>query len=243
MNDAQASLPSLDTTPAPAAPAKPLPPAAVRVKAIQQIEANLGSKPKQMVVDGGFTCRENILQTTQQGIDLYGSWGQQEQKGLGALRQKGIAPEFYPAAFQYDAAQDRYRCPAGKLLGLTTQQAGAGVVQYQYRAEAAECQACASKGQCCPQTDLGRTLSRSVDAPEVRQFREKMEGLPGREIYRQRAPVAEFPNAWLKAKLGLRQLRLRGLDKVGWETLWACLTCNVVQWIRFCWRPRLALQH
>jgi transposase len=212
-------------------------------KAIQQIEANLGSPPKQRVVDGGFTCRENILQAAQQGIDLYGSWGQQEQKGLGALRQKGIAPEFYPAAFKYDAEQDLYQCPAGQHLGLTGQQEGVGVVQYQYRASAAACQACAFKGQCCPRTHSGRTLTRSVDAPAVRQFREKMEGPPGQEIYRQRAPVAEFPNAWLKAKLGLRQFRLRGLDKVGWEALWACLTYNVMQWIRFCWRPRLASQH
>lgn len=195
-----------------------------------------------MVVDGGFTSRENIVHAAAQGIDLSGSWGQQEQKGLAALRQKGIAPEFYPAAFAYDAPQDLYHCPAGELLWPTGQQEGVGVVQYQYRAAAAVCQSCAFKGQCCPHTNLGRALNRPVEAPEVQQFREKMERPQGREIYRQRAPVAEFPNAWIKDKLGLRQFRLRGLVKVGREALWACLTYNVLQWIRFCWRPRLAVQ-
>ena len=83
-------------------------------------------------------------------------------------------------------------------------------------------------------------MSRSVDAPEVQQFRAKMQTPEAQEIYRQRSPVAEFPNAWLKDKLGLRQFRLRGLVKTGLEALWACLTYNIQQWVRLCWRPRLA---
>ena len=59
------------------------------------------------------------------------------------------------------------------------------------------------------------------------------------QIYRQRSAVAEFPNALIKDKLGLRQFRLRGLLKVGLEALWACLTYNVQQWIRLSWRPKL----
>jgi hypothetical protein len=78
-----------------------------------------------------------------------------------------------------------------------------------------------------------------VDVPEVQQFREKMQTPQAREIYRQRAPVAEFPNAWIKDKLGLRQFRLRGLVKAGLEALWACLTYNIQQWIRLCWLPSL----
>jgi hypothetical protein len=60
-------------------------------------------------------------------------------------------------------------------------------------------------------------------------------------IYRQRGAVAEFPNAWLKDKLGLRQFRLRGLIKVRLEILWAALTYNIQQWIRLSWRTKLAL--
>jgi hypothetical protein len=40
-----------------------------------------------------------------------------------------------------------------------------------------------------------------------------------KKIYRQRAEAAEFPNAWIKDKIGLRQFRLRGLAKVTLEAM------------------------
>ena len=70
------------------------------------------------------------------------------------------------------------------------------------------------------------------------RFRQKMGQAEAKEIYKQRGAVAEFPNAWIKAKIGLRQFRLRGLVKVGMEALWACLTYNIQQWIRLRWRPQ-----
>jgi IS5 family transposase len=79
-----------------------------------------------------------------------------------------------------------------------------------------------------------------VDAPEVGRFIAKMETEEAKQIYKQRGAIAEFPNAWIKEKMGLRQFRLRGLIKVGMEALWACLAYNIKQWIRLRWRPRWA---
>jgi hypothetical protein len=53
-----------------------------------------------------------------------------------------------------------------------------------------------------------------------------------RGSYRRRGRVVEFGHAWIKSKLGLRQFHVRGLVKVQMETLWACLTYNLQQWIR-----------
>jgi hypothetical protein len=75
----------------------------------------------------------------------------------------------------------------------------------------------------------------------MQRFAEKMQTEEGKAIYRQRGAVAEFPNAWIKEKLGLRQFRLRGLVKVGLEVLWAVLTYNIQQWVRLSWRTRLVL--
>lgn len=211
------------------------------VDGVARVEQNLEAKPSQVVADGGFTSRENILAMAAQGIDFIGSLGEQQAKGASVLQRHGVAAEFSAAAFSYDAVADRYRCPAGQLLESIGQQQRIGVVQHAYRAEASVCQACPFKAQCCPQSSQGRSLTRSVDAPEVQQFREKMQTPQAQEIYRQRAPVAEFPNAWIKDKLGLRQFHLRGLVKVGLEALWACLTYNIQQWIRLCWRPSLAV--
>jgi len=60
-------------------------------------------------------------------------------------------------------------------------------------------------------------------------------------IYRQRGAVAEFPNAWIKHKLGLKQFRLRGLIKVSLEVLWAALTYNIQQWIRLSWANQVGV--
>ena len=79
---------------------------------------------------------------------------------------------------------------------------------------------------------------RSQDSPAVAAFKAKMRTEAAQAIYQQRAGVAEFPNAWIKAKIGLRQFRLRGLAKVGLEALWVCLTYNIQQWIRLVWRPQ-----
>jgi hypothetical protein len=69
-----------------------------------------------------------------------------------------------------------------------------------------------------------------------------METPEAQSIYKQRAGVAEFPNAWIKDKIGLRQFRLRGLVKVTLEAMWACLTYNICQWIRLCWKPQRLAQ-
>ena len=64
-----------------------------------------------------------------------------------------------------------------------------------------------------PTHPKGRVISRMENDPRVEAFIKKMETEEAKAIYRQRAEVAEFPNAWIKEKFGLRQFRLRGLVK------------------------------
>ena len=63
-------------------------------------------------------------------------------------------------------------------------------------------------------------------------FRAKMKTEAAQTEYRKRGAIAEFRNLWIKAKLGLRQFHVRGLEKVRCEVLWACLTHNLQHWIR-----------
>lgn len=207
--------------------------------AVAQVQQNLAAKPDQLVVDGGFTSRENIMMMASQGIDLIGSFGDQEAKGAWSRARQGTSAEFSKSAFEYNAAENIYRCPAGQPLRPIGHNKQSGALQQVYRAEGSVCQACACKAQCCPQSEKGRTIVRVEEAPEVQQFRQKMQTAPAQEIYRQRAEVAEFPNAWIKEKLGLRRFRVRGLAKVRCEALWVCLTYNIQQWIRLRWRPKL----
>jgi hypothetical protein len=139
-----------------------------------------------------------------------------------------------------DAAQDTYRCPAGQTLRHTGPEQRPGVVQHQYRAEEKVCVACPFREQCCPQNaSKGRSMTRAVEAPEVEAFAQKMQTEEAKGIYRQRGEIAEFPHAWIKAKLGLRQFHVRTLAKVKREVLWACLTYNIQQWMGARWRTDL----
>jgi len=211
------------------------------IGAVAQVEANLGKKPAQVVVDGGFTSRENIMAMAEQGVDMIGSLPEANPSSAGQQRQRGVSEKFYLDKFSYDAQQDIYRCPAGASLTAKGREFCPGVVLHKYVTKAEVCAACQFRSECCPGNQHhGRSVVRSVHALEVRQFAQKMQTEEAKAIYRQRGAVAEFPNAWIKEKLGLRQFRLRGLLKVRLEVLWAVLTYNIQQWIRLSWRAGLA---
>jgi transposase len=206
--------------------------------AVQRLEANLGQVPQQMVVDEGFINQSNVISMDHQQIDLIGPVPDRSAQTEAGLKHRGVSPEFFPSAFVYDATGDCYRCPAGKRLAYEGREQKGQTTRYRYRARPGDCCLCPLKSQCCPGSRKGRSLVRSQDAPAVAAFKAKMETPEAQAIYKQRAGIAEFPNAWIKEKIGLRQFRLRGLAKVTLEALWACLTYNVQHWIRLVWRPQ-----
>jgi len=206
--------------------------------AVERVEANLRDNPKQMVVDAGFTNQATMEAMTEKQIDLIGALPERSAVTPNRLKQLGVSPDFYPQAFEYDARGDSYRCPAGKVLQYETEERSGGSIRRRYRAKVSDCRNCAFEVQCCPGTKRGRSVVRSEATPEMAAFQAKMETPEAQAIYKQRAGVAEFPNAWIKDKIGLRQFRLRGLVKVTLEAVWACLTYNICQWIRLCWKPQ-----
>ena len=210
--------------------------------AVEEVEQNLGQKPKQVVTDGGYVSRDNIAEMESREVEFIGPVCDEAGKGKGTYNQCGVRPEYYASQFVYDAVTDTFRCPQGKILSYVAKQKCHLHVSHKYCAALADCQACPVRGQCCPGNKVtGRSLQRTEELPEVVAFREKMKTEAAREIYGQRSEVAETPNLWIKEKFGLRQFRVRGLRKAGIETLWACLTYNISQWIRLSWRRRLTV--
>ncbi len=211
------------------------------IPAMDRIKDTVGQDPEQVVTDGGFTSRENIIAMEQRGVDYIGSMGNGVAQSAGQMDRRGVDPAFRPHAFTYDQVRDIYHCPAGKTLRYVGKENQPGRTNYRYRISGRECRTCEFKSKCCPQNEReGRMIVRGVDAPEVARFIVKMETDEAKQIYKQRGAVAEFPNAWIKAKMGLRQFRLQGLAKVRMELLWACLAYNIKQWIRLRWRLRWA---
>ena len=209
--------------------------------AVDRLEETLGRTPEQMVADGGYVTGSNIVAMANRGIEFIGPQGDETDKAAKSYAQRDVAPEYRAEAFVYDSATNSYRCPQGKELSYDGKEETDLYIGYRYRAKVRDCRVCLFKAQCCSGNQKkGRSVLRKEERSEVVAFRKKMRTEAAKAIYRQRSKVAEFPNLWIKEKLRLRQFAVRGLRKVGLESLWACLTYNIQQWIRLSWRPTLA---
>jgi transposase len=207
--------------------------------AVARVEENLGTKPTEVVVDAGFTTRGNIVEMAEQKIGFIGSLNDTKNQVDATYARRGVTEEFRSERFKYIEESNTFICPNEKVLAYKSKDKIPGAMAYTYQAEVKDCEACTFKTQCCPKTKSGRKLVRTVEGPEVVAYREKMETEEAKKSYGKRSEVAEFPNLWIKEKLGLRKFRLRGLTKAGMEATWACLTYNIQQWIRLSWRPKL----
>src|SRR5215218_8103682 len=150
---------------------------------------------------------ENVVAVEDAGIRAYvplPDWGSRR-------------PAFFgPDDFAYDAGRDAYRCPAGQTLRRETAKYGEEVVVY--RGDAATCNACAVKSACTASSH-GRIVHRSFYA----DYLERVRGYHATEAYRKamrkRQVWVEPLFAEAKAWHGLRQFRLRGLERVNIEGL------------------------
>jgi transposase len=211
--------------------------------ALQEVKQNLGKLPKQVLVDGGFTNRDNILECAKKRINLLGMLTDPKVKSEAAMKGNGIDANFAPHYFRILEDGKRLECPAGCSLPPLRKSVKHGNLYQQYRARGEDCLSCRYQVRCCPRKpERGRTVSiRLEEHPNMTAFRKKMQRPESQAQYRRRGAVAEFPNAWIKEKLGLRKFRVRGLVKAETELLWACLTYNIMQWVRLVWRkPAMA---
>jgi transposase len=208
--------------------------------AMEQVKETMGRYPDQVVADGGFTNQASITEMNQSPMDFYGSLAEAEVRQAASMKAAGIDPAFGPNAFRVQAESKTLQCPAGKILEYVRQSKKGDTTYWQYQAEGQDCRGCGYQKQCCPRPEQGRLVSiRMTENVEVAAFRKKMKTEAAQDIYKKRGPVAEFPNAWIKEKLGIRKFRLRGMGKASTEARWGAFTYNVQQWIRLSWRPKL----
>lgn len=199
--------------------------------AMDRLEQTMGRKPQQVIADGGFTNRQSVQAMEDRKIDFIGSIAHSNPSGT--RQAHGIEEAFDSSAFIFEPELKQYRCPAGHVLRHKKKRPRKGGFEHTYRATA--CEGCPFKPRCCPTTKGCRSLVRIEDAGAWKSFLGKMGTDSAKTAYRLRRWMAEFPNAWLKEKIGLRQFHVRGLQKVGIESIWACLTYNIQQWIRLSW--------
>ncbi|MBF0544457.1 MAG: IS1182 family transposase [Candidatus Riflebacteria bacterium] len=207
------------------------------IPAVERIKEKTGQTPKQMVTDSGFTTKANIIEMSERKIGLIGSI--KEKTSTDNIEKRGGDSKFDLNAFSYNPEDDTYSCPAGEIMRLHHIGKSVGTFDHVYFTEKGTCRKCQFQAGCCPQNSLvGRSIHRKEDSPIMDAFRKKMKTQEAKDIYKKRAQVAEFPNAWIKEKIGLRQFSVASLIKVEMEAVWVAITYNIMRWIGYKWRSR-----
>jgi transposase len=197
---------------------------------LADVKRRMGRNPQQAVVDAGYSSRENVVESKQSGIELVAP-----ATALRAAKTSGYGLE----QFHRDEAADTYCCPAGKALTYQRTSKKRRNSYRQYQARLQDCSGCTLRALCSPKAKQGRTLSvLETPDPVMEAHREWMQTERAKQAYRKRSQVAEYPNAELKQRIGLRKFRLRGLAKAKLELLWAVLAYNARQWMRLVWKPQ-----
>jgi transposase len=209
------------------------------IPALERVKEQMGSYPAQAVADGGYTTREAVVEVDGLGIDYYGSWKPSNEERLG----HGVSAEYHPSVFRYDAEPNEMVCPEGCRLKYRSQQRRPGGLRVQiYAASREDCGRCEKRPRCTPQNAMakhGRAVSVRIEPEAMVRYHAKMETVGAKAIYKERAPVAEFPNAWLKTKLRWVRMQCRGVRKAKAEALWAALTYNLQRYFKLR-QPQLA---
>ncbi|SFJ41426.1 transposase [Aerobium aerolatum] len=184
--------------------------------------------------------KQASLAAHEKDIELVGPWTETDGRAKQRFARVGVTDAFLPDKFQYDTVSDSYVCPEGKTLTPRYGHVRPGRKMVRYLASPTDCRPCPSRRQCCSGNQrYGRSIVVTHEDPVVSAFRSRKNSPETKALIRERGRVAEFVNAWLKDKLGLRRFRVRGLEKAGTEALWALLAYNIRQWIRLRWKPRI----
>ena len=184
---------------------------------LEQVEEKLDIKPQRLLADTAYGSAPML------------AW---------LVKEKGIAPhipvwERYPSDpstfnrsdFKWNAEDDCYVCPAGKLLRHGKHRIITTANTIIYRSKVPECRVCNLKQQCCPNTTF-RKIARNIheDARDVARSIMKTDGY--KQSIRDRKKV-EVLFAHLKRILHFDRLRLRGISGARDEFLLAATAQNL----------------
>jgi transposase len=174
---------------------------------IERVEERAALKTRKLIGDTAYGTAEILgWMVEEKGIEPHVPvWEKAE-------RQDGT---FGRSDFNYDAVKDEYTCPGGNQLkqywtrGWQARSRMAEGSTLRYHALKKDCQGCALKEQCCPNT-LRRKVTRSVHEAARDVARAVAQTPDYRRTRRQRKQV-EMLFAHMKRVLKMDRLRLRGL--------------------------------
>jgi transposase len=182
---------------------------------LERVEERLKLKPERLIGDTAYGAAPMLgWLVEQKQIEPHVPVWDRSERTDGTLGR---------TEFQFNAKDDRYECPGGKHLVGTGQLTSEDTLLY--RASRTDCQSCALKTRCCPNTP-SRRIARSIHESS----RDVARALTNTDAYRQSRKdrkKVEILFAHLKRILKLDRLRLRGRAGAEDEFLLAATAQNL----------------
>jgi hypothetical protein len=115
----------------------------------------------------------------------------------------GVSPEYHADKFSYDESTDTMRCPQGQCMNWRKLNDGKTAAVYQAPTET--CQSCPAQRQCCPKSQSGRYVNRSLYRERLETIAQRLETGEGRRRKNARWVVCEGAFARLNSLLHWRR--------------------------------------
>jgi len=200
---------------------------------------------KELLADTGFNSGRNLEQLKESGIEPWmparkSATPQSPSQELQTIQTDadGSTPStalpsniraLDKSAFTYNQETDAYTCPAGRSLPLlrtsSETREGGNVTYREYQSK--DCGGCPLASRCLSRNSKKRRVRRDEFEPLREEMAARMKTLEGKGKYRRRSFLAQTPFAVINTSMNVRQLLLRGIDKVKTEIGWICCAYNV----------------
>ena len=191
---------------------------------IERTEDRFALKPERLAGDVAYGTGEMLGWLVERNIEPHIPVWDKSKRADGA---------FSKADYIYDAARDLYICPGDKLLKTTGNLHSDNT--YRYMASKHDCDACALKPKCCPNTG-----ARRIPRDPNEAARDVTRALMKTEAYAaSRAERKKIERLFGEAKhiLSMVRLRLRGLTGAQDEFLLTATVQNLKRLANHCTRP------
>jgi radical SAM protein with 4Fe4S-binding SPASM domain len=174
-------------------------------------QQEFGRRLTDLLADTSYSSGPQLQAAQEAGVRLYAP-----------LPKEAKSKQLPKQQFTFQAEQDVYVCPQGKVLsaaGRRTQVRAEGErVQLQmYRSAESDCRDCPVRGKCLGGQAATRTIHRSEHEERVEQLRARMASAEAKELYKKRKETVELSFADVKEHRDLRRFSGKGRRRVQTE--------------------------
>jgi hypothetical protein len=190
-----------------------------------QHSEQVGVKVQCLALDGGYFQLGVLQMAIERELDLLCPPERRSRNDQGVpITNKGL---FAKAAFQYDAQQDVYLCPAGQTLRPGEWKVEVDTQLRLRHYGTAACKACPLRAQCTASTTAPRKIGR-YEGEELKEAMAQVFKHPqARKRYARRAYTVEPVFAELKERQGLKRFHRTGVRGARLEFSLHCLAFNL----------------